>query len=69
LLRHYVVTHLSPGGKDVHPHIMRYSIGAMTLYALGAVLAYVSTYLSFVLFILVPILSIPIDRERSASPQ
>jgi hypothetical protein len=41
----------------------------MTLYALGAVLAYVSTYLSFVLFILVPILSIPIDRERSASPQ
>jgi hypothetical protein len=32
-------------------------------------LAYVSTYLSFVLFILVPILSIPIDRERSASPQ
>jgi hypothetical protein len=42
---------------------MRYSIGAMALYALGAALAYVSTYLSFVLFILVPILSIPIDRE------
>jgi uncharacterized membrane protein len=66
LLRHYVVTHLSPGNKDIHPHIMRYSIGAMALYALGAALAYVSTYLSFVLFILVPILSIPIDREPRA---
>jgi uncharacterized membrane protein len=63
LLRHYVVTHLSPDSKDIHPHIMRYSIGAMALYALGAVLAYVSTYLSFVLFILVPIMSIPIDRN------
>jgi uncharacterized membrane protein len=62
LLRHYVVTHLSPGSKDIHPQIIRYSIGAMALYALGAALAYVSTYLSFVLFILVPIISIPIDR-------
>jgi uncharacterized membrane protein len=64
LLRHYVVTHLCPGGQDIHPHIIRYSIGAMALYALGAALAYVSTYLSFVLFILVPIMSIPIDRDR-----
>lgn len=63
LLRHYVVTHLSPGGKDIHPHIIRYSVGAMALYALGAALAYVSTYLSFLLFILVPIMSIPIDRN------
>jgi uncharacterized membrane protein len=66
LLRHYVVTHLCPVGEDLHPHLMRYSIGAMALYALGAALAYVSTYLSFVLFILVPIMSIPIDRYRSA---
>jgi uncharacterized membrane protein len=65
LLRHYVVTRLAPA-KDIHPQIMRYSIGAMALYALGAALAYVSTYLSFVLFILVPIMSIPIDRYRDA---
>ena len=65
LLRHYVVTRLSPTA-DIHPQIMRYSIGAMALYALGAALAYVSTYLSFVLFILVPIMSIPIDRYRDA---
>jgi uncharacterized membrane protein len=63
LLRHYVVTHLAPGSRDIHPRIIRYSIGAMALYALGAALAYVSTYLSFVLFILVPIISIPIDRH------
>ena len=63
LLRHYVVTHLASGSKDIHPRIMRYSIAAMALYALGAALAYVSTYLSFVLFILVPIMSIPIDRN------
>jgi len=63
LLRHYVVTHLAPDGGGIHPHIVRYSVGAMVLYALGAALAYVSTYLSFVLFILVPIMSIPIDRN------
>ena len=64
LLRHYVVTHQAHSRDDIHPHIMRYSIGAMVLYALGAAVAPVSTYLSFALFILVPIMSIPIDRYR-----
>jgi uncharacterized membrane protein len=64
LLRYYVVTYLPVEG-DIHPHIVRYSIGAVALYALGAALAYVSIYLSFAVFVLVPIMSIPIDRYRS----
>jgi hypothetical protein len=39
-------------------------MGAVALYAFGAALAYVSTYLSFVVFIMVPIMSVPIDRYR-----
>lgn len=62
LLRQYVLTRLSPASKDIHPHLIRYSIGAVALYAFGAVVAGVSTHLSFALFILVPIMSIPIDR-------
>jgi uncharacterized membrane protein len=64
LLRYYIVTHLRPDGADIHPHLLRYSIGAVALYALGAALAYVSVNLSFALFVLVPIMSIPIDRDR-----
>jgi uncharacterized membrane protein len=66
LLRYYVVTHMRPNGADIHPHLLRYSIGAVALYGIGAALAFVSVHLSFALFVLVPIMSIPIDRDRRA---
>jgi uncharacterized membrane protein len=67
LLRYYVSTRLLREGEALHPHLIRYSLAAMGLYGLGAVLAYVSVHLSFALFILVPIISIPIDRDRRAA--
>jgi uncharacterized membrane protein len=63
LLRYYVVTHLRRDGEGVHPHLLRYSLAAVALYGLGAWLAFVSVHLSFALFILVPFMSIPIDRD------
>jgi uncharacterized membrane protein len=63
LMRYYVVTHLLRVDRAVYPHLIRLSMAAMALYGLGAAMAYVSVHLSFALFILVPILSIPVDRQ------
>jgi uncharacterized membrane protein len=64
LLRHYVATHLRRHEHAVHPHVVRFSMAAMALYGLAVPLAFVSVYLSFALFVMVPIMSIPLDFHR-----
>jgi uncharacterized membrane protein len=58
-LRHYVTTHLrhEEHAAHLHPALMTRSYLGMTLYALGVPCAYVSVYVSYLLFILVPVIS------------
>ena len=61
LLRQYVVTHLRRDNHALHPRLVQFSIVAVVLYGLGVLFAYVSVYISFALFILVPLMFIPTD--------
>jgi TMEM175 potassium channel family protein len=58
-LRHYVLSRLrqQEHSMHLHPRLMRRSFLGMALYGLGIPCAYVSVYVSYVLFILVPIIS------------
>jgi uncharacterized membrane protein len=64
-LRHYVTTHLrhEEHSAHLHPSLMKRSYLGMALYALGIPCAYISVYVSYVLFIVVPILSMLNDLQ------
>jgi uncharacterized membrane protein len=64
-LRHYVVTHLrhEEHSAHLHPRLVQRSIMGMALYALGVPFAFVSVYVSYALFIAVPILSFLNDMQ------
>jgi uncharacterized membrane protein len=68
-LRHYVVTSLrdEEHAMHLHPSMMKRSYLGMGLYGLGIPCAYVSVYLSYALFIVVPVLAMLNDvRPRDA---
>jgi uncharacterized membrane protein len=67
LMRHYVVTHIcrDDGSTLVHPRMIRISVLAMVLYGAGVPVAFVSIYAAYALYVLVPILSIPLDMQPS----
>jgi TMEM175 potassium channel family protein len=58
-LRYYVMTRLRHDGhvSHLHPRLLRRSFMGMAFYAAAIPIAYVSVYVSYLLFILVPILS------------
>ena len=58
-LRYYVVTRLrdEEHAGHLHPRLMRRSIMGMAFYGLGIPCAYLSVYVSYLLFILVPVIS------------
>jgi uncharacterized membrane protein len=58
-LRHYVTTRLrdEEHAGHLHPRLMRRSIMGMAFYGLGIPCAYLSVYVSYALFILVPVIS------------
>jgi uncharacterized membrane protein len=66
MLRHYVVMHLlSPEDRaeEVHPRLIRISVLAMVLYGVGVPVAFISVHAAFALYILVPLLSFPLDMQ------
>jgi uncharacterized membrane protein len=58
-LRYYVVTRLrdEEHAGHLHPRLMRRSIMGMAFYGLGIPCAYLSVYVSYLLFVLVPVIS------------
>jgi TMEM175 potassium channel family protein len=58
-LRHFVVTYLQDEAHagHLHPRLMRRSTMGMAFYGLGIPCAYLSVYVSYLLFILVPVIS------------
>jgi len=68
-LRYYVVTHLlhEEHSAHLHPHLIRRSTIGMALYGLGVPFAYVSVYVSYAAFILVPIISFLNDFQLRRS--
>jgi hypothetical protein len=57
--RYFVVTNLrdEEHAGHLHPRLMRRSILGMAFYGLGIPCAYVSVYVSYALFIVVPVIS------------
>jgi uncharacterized membrane protein len=64
VMRHHVISALLKPGYAAHPYLLPVSFAGMAMYAVGAVMAYVSIPLSFVLFVLVPLLSMLGDRYQ-----
>ncbi len=64
-LRRYVTTHLrhEEHALHLHPSLMKRSYLGMALYAMGIPSAFVSVYVSYVLFIIVPIISMLNDLQ------
>ena len=64
-LRHYVTTRLRDEAHagHLHPRLMRRSYMGMALYALGVPCAYFSIYVSYAIFILVPVMSFLNDMQ------
>jgi TMEM175 potassium channel family protein len=69
-LRYYVTTHLRDveHAGHLHPDLMKRSYLGMALYALGVPCAYVSVYVSYLLFILVPVISFLNDMRPRGMP-
>jgi TMEM175 potassium channel family protein len=67
-LRYYVTTRLRnpEHAGHLHPGLMRRSYLGMALYALGVPCAYVSIYLSYLFFVLVPVISFLNDLQWRA---
>jgi len=65
LLRYYVVSRIphEENAAHVHPKLIQRSILGMALYGAGIPFAYVSVYMSYVMFILVPVISFLNDRR------
>ena len=64
-LRHYVTYHLrnEEHAIHLHPSLMKRSYLGMTLYGLGIPFAFASVYVSYVLFIVVPVISMLNDLQ------
>ena len=69
-LRYYVMAHLrhEEHSAHLHPLLLQRSIAGMVLYGLGIPFAYFSVYASYLMFILVPVISFLNDfRARSGT--
>jgi TMEM175 potassium channel family protein len=69
-LRHYVTSRLrhEEHAAHLHPRLMQRSILGVALYGLGVPCAYVSVYVSYAFFILVPVISFLNDMQPHGMP-
>ncbi len=70
LLRHYVTHHLrhEEHSAHLHPSLMTRSYLGMALYGLGIPSAFVSVYVSYVLFVIVPVIAMLNDLQPRKAP-